>query len=75
MKATKRIYLSGGMEYADNEGRDWRYTLQEWIESELGWTVFNPFLAWTKAMEQFWLPMLRALPGASSSPETDRQHR
>jgi hypothetical protein len=37
-----RVYLSGGMEYADNEGRDWRETLQHWIEAELGWTVFNP---------------------------------
>ena len=42
MKTTGRVYLSGGMEYADNEGRDWRHTLQAWIESELGWEVFNP---------------------------------
>jgi hypothetical protein len=38
----KRVYLSGGMEYASNEGRDWRHEVQGWIESELGWTVFNP---------------------------------
>jgi len=37
-----RVYLSGGMEYADNEGRDWREKLQEWIERHLGWSVFNP---------------------------------
>jgi hypothetical protein len=37
-----RVYLSGGMEYADNEGRDWRQAMQEWIETELEWTVFNP---------------------------------
>ena len=30
------------MEYADNEGRDWRQAVQEWIETELDWTVFNP---------------------------------
>ena len=30
------------MEYADNEGRDWRRAMQERIERELGWTVFNP---------------------------------
>lgn len=42
MKPPRYVYLSGGMEYADNEGRDWRHTLQTWIESELGWTVFNP---------------------------------
>jgi hypothetical protein len=37
-----RVYLSGGMEYAADEGRDWRNTLQQWIEQELGWDVFNP---------------------------------
>jgi hypothetical protein len=37
-----RVYLSGGMEYAANEGRDWRQTTQQWIETELHWTVFNP---------------------------------
>lgn len=42
MKTATRVYLSGGMEYADNEGRDWRYTMQSWIESTLGWEVFNP---------------------------------
>lgn len=30
------------MEYANNEGRDWRQDLQRWLESELGWEVFNP---------------------------------
>jgi len=38
----KRVYLSGGMEYAPNEGRDWRSTLQEWLERELRCEVFNP---------------------------------
>ncbi|MBM2846832.1 MAG: hypothetical protein HW407_2144 [Bacteroidetes bacterium] len=44
MKSQPHVYLSGGMEYAENEGRDWRHALQTWIESELGlgWTVFNP---------------------------------
>ncbi len=37
-----RAYLSGGMEYAGNEGRDWRLMLQEWLERELDWDVFNP---------------------------------
>jgi hypothetical protein len=38
----KHVYLSGGMEYALNEGRDWREGMHEWIENELGWTLFNP---------------------------------
>jgi hypothetical protein len=37
-----RVYLSGGMEYASDEGRDWRSVMQEWLEKELGATVFNP---------------------------------
>lgn len=40
----RRVYLSGGMEYAANEGRDWRLKLQEWLESRLGSSVFNPNL-------------------------------
>jgi hypothetical protein len=38
----QRVYLSGGMEYAADEGRDWRGRLQEWLEREMGCTVFNP---------------------------------
>jgi hypothetical protein len=30
------------MEYAANEGRDWRKTMEDWLVSTLGWTVFNP---------------------------------
>ncbi len=52
-----RVYLSGGMEYAANEGRDWRQDLQQWLESELGWTVFNPNLE----SERF---LARRIPGS-----------
>ncbi len=37
-----RAYLSGGMEYAENEGVNWRKELQEWVEHQLGHSVFNP---------------------------------
>ncbi len=37
-----RVYLSGGMEYADGEGVQWRTEMQEWIERHLNHTVFNP---------------------------------
>jgi len=37
-----RVYLSGGMEYASDEGRDWRRELQTWLETQLGCSVFNP---------------------------------
>jgi hypothetical protein len=36
------VYLSGGMEYADGEGMQWRKEMQDWIESTLSHTVFNP---------------------------------
>jgi hypothetical protein len=37
-----RYYLSGGMEYASDEGRDWRDRMHTWLALELGATVFNP---------------------------------
>jgi hypothetical protein len=37
-----RVYLSGGMEYAADEGRDWRLELQAWVETRLGGSAFNP---------------------------------
>ena len=37
-----RVYLSGGMEYAKNEGIDWRLDLDAWIRKTLGHKVFNP---------------------------------
>lgn len=38
----KRVYLSGGMEYARGEGANWRNELQSWIKINLHHTVFNP---------------------------------
>jgi hypothetical protein len=37
-----RVYLSGGMEYADGEGVNWRKEMQEWLETTLNHSVFNP---------------------------------
>lgn len=37
-----RVYLSGGMEYADDEGVRWRQELQNWLEEKLSYSVFNP---------------------------------
>lgn len=43
MKRKKlNAYLSGGMEYARNEGADWRKEIQAWLHQELGHTAFNP---------------------------------
>ena len=38
----KRVYLSGGMEYSADEGRDWRAALQSWLVNTLHCEVFNP---------------------------------
>ena len=35
-------YLSGGMEYASNEGRDWRQPIHHWLTENLKCEVFNP---------------------------------
>ena len=37
-----RVYLSGGMEYAKDEGMDWRNKLDVWIQENLHHSVFNP---------------------------------
>jgi hypothetical protein len=38
----RRVYLSGGMEYAPGEGRDWRDLMEAWLTETLGWESFNP---------------------------------
>jgi hypothetical protein len=43
MKQKKlRAYLSGGMEYAKDEGADWRTEIQDWLEQILGHSAYNP---------------------------------
>lgn len=37
-----RAYLSGGMEYADGEGANWRREIQDWLSRELNHSSFNP---------------------------------
>jgi hypothetical protein len=37
-----KVYLSGGMEYAEGEGVNWRKEMQSWLESSIGHAVFNP---------------------------------
>lgn len=42
MKHFKRVYLSGGMEYAADEGRDWRREMHTWLQEYFACEVFNP---------------------------------
>jgi hypothetical protein len=37
-----RAYLSGGMEYADGEGVNWRKEMQDWLQTKVKHSVFNP---------------------------------
>lgn len=37
-----RVYLSGGMEYSEGEGMEWRQHLQSWLETQMNHEVFNP---------------------------------
>jgi hypothetical protein len=47
MKLT--AYLSGGMEYAENYGADWRTDIESWLKNNLGHDSFNP----VRASEEF----------------------
>ena len=35
-------YLSGAMEYANDEGESWRNSITEWLFTNLGHNVINP---------------------------------
>lgn len=37
-----RAYLSGGMEFAKGEGADWRRVMEDWVQSNLGHSSYNP---------------------------------
>jgi hypothetical protein len=37
-----KTYLSGGIEYAEKFGMNWRNETENWIRGELGHDVFNP---------------------------------
>ena len=52
MNNITRVYLSGGMEYADNEGRDWRQPMHEWLAQNLNCEVFNPNVESDKFFEK-----------------------
>lgn len=41
-KRRTRVYLSGGMEYAQREGSDWRQEIEKWLKEVLNQEVFNP---------------------------------
>jgi hypothetical protein len=36
------VYLSGGMEYAADEGKGWREQMEVWLQKEFSANIFNP---------------------------------
>ena len=44
------VYLSGAMEFAENEGAEWRKNLTTWLESELGHTSIDPVVESAKLL-------------------------
>ena len=45
-KETKsmKAYLSGAMEFANDEGAGWRKEMTQWLSKNLGHTVYNPVI-------------------------------
>ncbi|MCL5033912.1 MAG: hypothetical protein M1395_02250 [Bacteroidetes bacterium] len=48
---TLRAYLSGGMEYAENYGADWRKEMVSWLKKELRHEPFDPVAASEKFLK------------------------
>ncbi len=46
------VYLSGAMEFAENEGAEWRKNLTTWLESELGHTSIDPVVESAKIVAE-----------------------
>ncbi len=40
-----QVYLSGGMEFAEDNGAEWRSRLEVWLKNKLGHSCFNPVKA------------------------------
>jgi hypothetical protein len=47
-----RVYLSGGMEFADQQGAGWRDEIERWLAETLGHTSFNPVTESRKFLER-----------------------
>jgi hypothetical protein len=50
MKLT--AYLSGGMEFAENYGADWRTEIENWLNHKLDHSAFNPVKASVKFLSE-----------------------
>ena len=46
-------YLSGGMEYADNDGADWRKVITQWLNESLEHNVIDPVIESKKLIPDY----------------------
>ena len=46
-------YLSGAMEYAQNEGADWRIVMKDWLKENLSHKVINPVMESNKLVVHY----------------------
>ena len=46
-------YLSGAMEYAQNEGADWRIVMKDWLKEHLSHEVIDPVMESNKLVVHY----------------------
>lgn len=39
-----KVYLSGAMEFVEDEGAGWREEVTQWLDKTLGHSVYNPVM-------------------------------
>ena len=47
------VYLSGAMEFADDEGSGWRKNLTKWLYDNLGHEVYDPVIQSAKLIDKY----------------------
>jgi hypothetical protein len=48
-----KAYLSGAMEFANDEGTGWRSDITEWLDVQLNHSVYNPVLESQSLVEKY----------------------
>ena len=51
---TMIAYLSGAMEFADDEGSGWRKDLTKWLDENLGHKVYDPVIQSATLIKKIW---------------------
>lgn len=64
-----RVYLSGGMEYANERIFVWRFEIEKWLMENLNHFVFNPVIETQKFLEENYPDILNFRELKVTSPE------